>query len=277
MKLDLHVHTTFSDGDMTPRQVAALAMKAGLDGVAITDHDECRGLGELEPVPGLMLIPGIEIAASGAGAEVHVLGLGIDWRHEAMTDYARRATNSRRRRAQVIVDKLRAGGYDFGMEDVDRECQGCAVGRPHIALALVRKGFAESVDDAFARFISRQAPFYVPLEKITVAHAAALIREAGGRPVIAHPGLLRPGVWDALAPTLKETGVWGLEAYHPAHSDGQCRIFASEARRLGLFVTAGSDFHGALGQGAALGGEKRGGAYLQMSFKDLVQGLRQGS
>jgi predicted metal-dependent phosphoesterase TrpH len=277
MRLDLHAHTTFSDGDMTPQQVASLALRAGLDGVALTDHDECRGFGELLPVPGLMLIPGIEIASHGAGAEVHVLGIGIDWRHEAMTGYVRRAAGSRRQRAQAIVGKLRAAGYAFGMEDVDRECQGCAIGRPHIALALVRKGLAESVEDAFARYLSRPAPFYVPLDKLALAQAAALVREAGGYPVVAHPGLLKPGVWDALAPTLKDAGFWGIEAYHPAHSDGQCRIFASEARRLGLFVTTGSDFHGALGQGAALGGEKRGGAYLQTSLKALLQSLRTGA
>ncbi len=287
MRLDLHVHTTFSDGDYTPQQIAVMAAEAGLDGVAITDHDECRGFGALEPRPGgvisgvpagvcasgVVMIPGIEIAAHEADSEVHVLGLGIDWRHKTMTEYSERANGRRRRRALGVVEKLRAAGYDFGIGDVERETQGGAIGRPHIALALVKKGYADSVDDAFARFISRQAPFYVPLDKTGAAAAAGMIREAGGRPVLAHPGLLKPGVFDALAPTLAGAGFWGIEAYHPSHTDGQCRLFESEARRLGLYVTAGSDFHGTLGQGAGLGGEKRGGAYLQRSFEELVKGL----
>jgi len=274
MRLDLHAHTTFSDGDMTPQELVKLAAGIGLDGVAITDHDECRGFGEIEPAPGLTLIPGIEIAANERGSEVHVLGLDIDWRHKAMAGYAERAAGRRRRRAQAVVDKLRAAGYDFDMEDVEKECRGCAIGRPHIALALIKKGYAKTVDDAFERYISREAPFYVPLEKISVEQAAELILQASGKPVIAHPGLLKPGVFDALTPRLKDAGFWGLEAYHPSHSDGQCRLFESEARRLSLFVTSGSDFHGVTSQRAALGSETRGGAYLQASFADLIGGLR---
>jgi predicted metal-dependent phosphoesterase TrpH len=273
MRLDLHAHTTFSDGDMTPRQVAELAASVGLDGVAITDHDECRGFGELTPIVGLILIPGIEIAASEGGSEVHVLGLDIDWQHETMASYSGRAMGRRRQRARAVVDKLCSAGYELSIEDVDRECQGCAVGRPHIALALVKKGYAKTVNDAFDRFISREAPFYVPLDKITVEQAAELIVEAGGKPVLAHPGLLKPSLFDALAPRLKDAGFWGIEAYHPSHSDGQCRIFESEARRLVLCVSSGSDFHGSLGERAALGSETRGGAYLQSSFEILISGL----
>ena len=112
MRLDLHVHTNFSDGDYSPQQIADMAQKAGLNGVAITDHDECRGFGVLEAVPGLILIPGIEIAAHEGDSEVHVLGLGIDWRHEAIAGYADVAKGRRRQRAQAVTDKLQAAGYD---------------------------------------------------------------------------------------------------------------------------------------------------------------------
>ena len=273
MRLDLHVHTDFSDGDYSPQQIAQMAAEAKLDGVAITDHDECRGFGALEPVAGLLLIPGIEIAAHEGDSEVHVLGLDIDWRHEAMAGYSEKATERRKRRARAITEKLRAAGYNVEMADVEQSAGGGVIGRPHIARALVNKGYAESIGDAFERFISREAPFYVPLDKISAADTAAMILKAGGKPVLAHPGLLKPGIFDALAGQLADAGFWGIEAYHPSHTDGQCRLFESEARRLGLYVTAGSDFHGTLGQGAALGGEKRGGDYLQRSFEALAAGL----
>ncbi len=273
MRLDLHVHTDFSDGDYSPRQIAQMAAEAGLDGVALTDHDECRGFGALEPAAGLLLIPGIEIAAHEGDSEVHVLGLDIDWRHETMAGYSEKATGRRKRRAQTVTEKLRAAGYDVDMADVEQSAGGGVIGRPHIARALVNKGYAESISDAFERFISREAPFYVPLDKISAADAAAMILKAGGKPVLAHPGLLKPGIFDTLAGQLADAGFWGMEAYHPSHTDGQCRIFESEARRLGLYVTAGSDFHGTLGQGTALGNEKRGGAYLQRSFEALAVSL----
>jgi predicted metal-dependent phosphoesterase TrpH len=276
MRLDLHAHTTFSDGDMTPREVAALAKSIGLHGVAITDHDECRGFAELAPTPDLVQVPGIEIAASEEGPEIHVLGLDVDCCHQTLTDYVVQAVEKRHRRARAAADKLQAAGYDVSIEDIERECRGCALGRPHIALALIRKGYATSVDDAFTRFVSRGTPFYVPMERVTVAQAATIILQAGGKPVLAHPGLLKPGAFDALAPRLKDMGFWGLEAYHPSHSDGQCRIYESEARRLGLFVTSGSDFHGALGDRAALGSETRGGAYLRRSQETLMGSLRHG-
>ena len=267
----MHVHTTYSDGDYTPRQIAAMAAQAGLDGMAITDHDECRGFGEIEPTPGLLVIPGMEIAAHEADCEVHVLGLDIDWRSEALLAYVTRAGGGRRQRALEVVQKLRLAGYDISISDIENECRGDTLGRPHIAAALVRKGYAGSAEDAFARFISRQAPFYVPLDKIGVEKAAALIRQAGGKPVLAHPGLLRNGIFDRLTPRLNDMGFWGIEVYHPAHTDGQCRLYESEARRLRLGVTAGSDFHGTMGQGTGLGQETRGGSYLAKSVSELIK------
>jgi predicted metal-dependent phosphoesterase TrpH len=141
------------------------------------------------------------------------------------------------------------------------------VGRAHIAEALVRKGYAADVKDAFARFLSSRAPYYVPYEKIGVDGAAKMISGAGGLAVLAHPGLMAPGVWDSIYPKLKDMGFWGVEAYHPSHTDGQCREYESLARARGLYVTAGSDFHGGVKPDIALGQEKRGGAYLRESME----------
>ena len=182
MRLDLHVHTTFSDGDMTPQQVADLAKSVGLDGLAITDHDEFRGFVELVPVPGMMLIPGIEIAAMEGDCEVHVLGLNINCRSKGIHSYARSAVEKRWQRARVIADKLQAAGYNVTLEDIEQECRGNAPGRPHVALALIKKGYAQSLEDAFERFVARGTPFYVPLERVSVERRRKLsCRRAASR------------------------------------------------------------------------------------------------
>ena len=271
MKLDLHVHTTYSDGDHIPLEVAQMALAAGLEGIAITDHDECRGCAEVSEVPGLAVFPGIELAATEQGSGVHVLGLRIDCKNEELLAYIKRAGGGRRKRARAVIARLAADGFFISMKDVENECSGETIGRPHIAAALVRKGYAVSMKDAFVRFLSSKTPYYVPLEKISVAYAASLIVQAGGLPVLAHPGLMKPGLFDELAPHLKGFGFWGVEAYHPAHTDGQCMEYESTARRFGLFVTAGSDFHGRQEQGTLLGQETRGGAYLAFSTEAFIK------
>ena len=268
MRFDLHAHTTWSDGDRTPAEVAQIAAREGI-GVALTDHDECRGFGEIAGKDyGVPVFPGIELAARCAQGSVHVLGLCIDWQDEGLVGHITSATNARLHRAAHILEKLRAGGVNIAMDDL--AYQGDIVGRAHIAEAMVSKGYAADIKDAFARFLSNRAPYYVPYEKISVADAARLITRAGGLAIIAHPGLMPPGAFDALLPYLKDMGFWGVEAYHPSHTDGQCREYESLARSRGLFVTAGSDFHGSVKPDIALGHEKRGGAYLRESMEELV-------
>ena len=268
MRFDLHAHTTWSDGDQTPAQVAQIAAREGI-AVALTDHDECRGFSEIAgktyEVP---VFPGIELAARYAQGSVHVLGLCIDWQDQGIISHITSAADARLHRAESILEKLRTGGMDIGMENLT--FQGDIVGRAHIAEALVSKGYAADIKDAFARFLSNRAPYYVPYEKIGVDDAARLITRAGGLAVLAHPGLMAPGAFDALLPSLKGMGFWGVEAYHPSHTDGQCREYESLARSRGLYVTAGSDFHGNVKPDIALGQEKRGGAYLRESMEAFL-------
>ena len=265
MRCDLHTHTTFSDGDRTPTEVVLLAEKAGV-GVAITDHDECRGFGEIEGRSfGVPVYPGIELATRFGDEPVHVLGLGIDWHNAALLSHVERAADARLHRAERIVEKLRGCGVEIALWEV--EYQGSVVGRAHIAEALVRKGAAADIRDAFARYLGRNAPCYVSYEKISTERAAHLISDAGGVAVVAHPGLMSPGAFDVLLPKLRGWGFWGVEAYYPSHTDGQCREFESLARAQGLCVTAGSDFHGGVKPDIALGQEKRGGAYLEKSME----------
>jgi predicted metal-dependent phosphoesterase TrpH len=269
MKADMHIHTTFSDGELTPQQVSQKAESAGLDAFAITDHDECRGFAEIEHTHGIKAIGGIELAAQLNG-EVHVLGLNIDCNNEALIAHVKKAANSRLDRAYEIIERLSRDGMTVSMDEVKEACGGDVIGRPHIASVLVKKGFAASVADAFDRYLSSHAPYYVPQKKITVVRAAELILAAGGKPVLAHPGLLSGSQLNSLMPRIKEMGFWGVEAYHPAHTDGQCIEYESAARQMGLFVTAGSDFHGSSTPRVGIGEEIRTSNYLVESLFVLI-------
>ncbi len=269
MTADLHIHTTYSDGELTPRDVARKAAAAGLNAFAITDHDECRGFGEIIKTDGITAIAGIEFAAQLEG-EVHVLGLNIDCGNEALMAHVEKAANSRLNRAAEIIERLNRDGITVSMDDVKEVCGGDVIGRPHIASVLVKKGFAASAADAFGRYLSSRAPYYVPRNKITVNRAAELILGAGGKPVLAHPGLLGGSKRNVLISKVKHMGFWGVEAYHPAHTDGQCIEFESMARQAGLFVTAGSDFHGSSTPRVGIGEERRTSNYLEESMLVLI-------
>lgn len=267
MRMDLHVHTTFSDGELLPQQVVEAASAAGLDAIALTDHDECRAMSALGQEPGIGVIAGIELAAQ-YGGEVHVLGLGIDWRNAALLEHVHKAAGARRVRASAMLDRLFRVGVVIEIAEVEAQCRGGVMGRPHIASALVKKGYAKNTREAFEKYLSVKTPYYVPQQRIGAAQASALIRQAGGLVVLAHPGLLGAGVMNLLWPHLAEMGFWGIEAYHPAHTDGHCLEYESMARQKGLFVTCGSDYHGSFTR-VGIGGETRGGSYLQKSLYEL--------
>lgn len=269
MNIDLHLHTTFSDGDLSPREVVAIAKQKGLDIIAITDHDECRGFGDIGETEGMTVLPGIELAARFEG-EVHVLGLGIDWRSKSMAAHVERVAALRRERAECIVNKLRAAGVKITIEDVCAECGADVIGRPHIAAALLKNGCAGSVKEAFKTYLSKHSEFYVSFDKISASEAAQLINKAGGKAVLAHPGLIGEAARNKLFPLLREMGFWGVEAYHPSHTDGQCAEYESLARSIGIFVTAGSDFHGSAKPRIKVGCETRGGEYLKESVYRLA-------
>lgn len=268
MKLDLHVHTTYSDGLLTPKQVVEQAKARGLLAIAITDHDECRGYGDVKDETGTKVISGIELSASFHG-EVHVLGLDVDWQNEKLLAHVESQSQSRRDRAEAMVEKFRDNGIEMTMEDVLAACKGDMLGRPHFAEVLIKKGHVSSTKQAFAQYLNRNAKCFVARSKVDIAQAAALINSAGGKTVLAHPGLIPGKVWNALSTRLVEFGFWGIEAYHPAHSSGQCRAFLSFAKSNGLFVTSGSDFHGFAKPAVQIGQERRGGKYLASSAAAL--------
>lgn len=250
MKFDLHTHTTASDGTDTPAQLIERAARGGFGLIAVTDHDTLSGLDEAESAGrarGVRVIPGVEISA-GEEIEVHVLGYGIHDR-EPLEQALSGMREARRARMRKMIGKLR----DLGIE-VDRErvaaLSGDSVGRPHLARALVEMGCVRDVREAFFRYLSPGRPAYVPREKLTVAQAIHLLRGAGALPVIAHPGQNKGAAFwmsDRLA-AMKKEGLMGLEAYHMAHTQAECQAFDRMARKLGLLVTGGSDYHGLVKQ-----------------------------
>lgn len=244
MRVDLHTHTTASDGTVTPTGLVELALSKQLDVLAICDHDSVAGVPEArEATSGtqLTLIPAVELSAVSSGRDVHVLGYFVNCDDSSLISHLEDLRAARTRRAETMVMALSDAGYRITLDDVLALSDGGAVGRSHVARALVRKGHAEDVADAFRRLIGHGKPFYVAKDVRSPEDVVALIRDAGGLPVLAHPGVSRI---DDLIGELAETGLAGIEAYHADHDDEQRARYASLAQKLGLLVTGGSDYHG---------------------------------
>ncbi len=276
--VDLHTHTTASDGSLEPGQVVEAAARAGLRAVAITDHDTVAGLDQaLAAGRGLELevVPGVEISVEreGSRAGMHILGLYLDHRHPEILCALERLQRARARRNPRIARRLRELGLPVSMEQVRDLAGGGQVGRPHFAQVLVRMGAVADRGEAFARYLGAQAPAYVPKFRFSPAEALAFLRRSGAVPVLAHPGLLRlrPRALEALLGRLREQGLEGVEAYYSEHDAATRRLLVSLAARLGLVVSGGSDFHGhnkpdiALGRGL---GDLRVPAALLAAIKE---------
>jgi hypothetical protein len=253
--IDLHIHSTASDGTFTPAQLLAMAANLRLGAIAITDHDSIAGAREalLEGIPPeLGFLTGVEISAEpppsypGSGS-IHILGYGIRLDDPELNRALEKLQEARRNRNPEIIERLKKLGVAISMEEVEREAADGQAGRPHIAALLVKKGVAKSIDDAFDRFLSSGRPGYADKFRIECSHAITLINAAGGIPVLAHPCLLELETEDQLEELLQEMtamGLKGLEVYFTDHSPEQTRRFAELARRHELLMTGGTDFHG---------------------------------
>ncbi len=244
MNADLHTHTTASDGTITPAGLVALALDRRVDVLSITDHDSVEGLAPAQAAAAgcdIRIVPGVELSAVHDGRDVHVLGYFVDAEDPRLLGHLTDLRAARLRRARGMVDALESAGYDVTLDEVLALSDGGAVGRSHIARALVHKGHAETVADAFQRLIGRGRPFYVGKDVRSPQEVVEVIREAGGIPVLAHPAISRV---DDLIEPLARHGLGGVEAYHADHSAAQRVELANVAARLGLLVTGGSDYHG---------------------------------
>jgi len=250
MKIDLHLHTTASDGTDAPSDVVRIAFERGFSAIAITDHDSMSGVEEAVRAGaalGVRVIPGVEISACGE-REVHVLGYGMT-SSETLEAHLTRMREQRSERMRQMVYRLNRIGVGITLKQATRGATG-AVGRSHLARALVYRGDARDVRDAFNRYLAPGRPAFVPREKLSVEEAIDMIREAGGISVIAHPGQERiEGYWNRtrLQPLIR-AGLAGLECFHPAHNTQQCMELVDICRQLGLLVTGGSDYHGTIKQ-----------------------------
>ena len=246
---DLHTHSTFSDGTATPDENVRLAVERGLEGLGVTDHDTTEGVDEAISAAGaeLAIVPGLELSAEHDGTSLHVLGYWVDPAHDGLREELRRLHDTRFRRGELIVERLRSLGFDVSFERVRAIAGEDLIARPHIAQAMVEAGIVATEKDAFDRYISDDGPAYVPKHALAPVDAVALIRDAGGSSVLAHPGMWRgsEAVPEDLIEEMAAGGMAGLEVEHPDHDEAQRSRYGAIAARLGLVRTGASDCHGA--------------------------------
>ena len=246
---DLHTHSTCSDGTATVTENVRLAIERGLEGLGVTDHDTTAGLDEAVAAAGsdLEIVPGIEFSAEYQGASLHVLGYWIDPDDPELQAELTRLTDSRFRRGEMMIEKLQALGYDVSFDRVQEIAGGGLIARPHVAKAMVEAGIVGTEKEAFDRFISDDGIANVPKHALDPVRSVALIRQAGGACVLAHPGMWKGqgSVPDALIEDMAEAGMAGIEVDHPDQDAEQRAHYRAMAARLDLVPTGASDCHGA--------------------------------
>ncbi len=250
-RLDLHTHTIFSDGLLTPEELVERAGVRGLAAVAITDHDSVDGIARARAAagPALEVVPGIEISTLGEGLELHILGFYLDGDDPGLGERLSRFREERVKRAEAMAERLGTLGVPVDVADVLERATPGVVGRPHLADAMMRAGHVGTIDEAFRRYLGARGEAFVPRPAFRPEEAIALIHAAGGVSVLAHPGM---SVSDSLVERLAGHGLRGIEVWHPQHGPALQRRYRALAQRLGLLATGGTDFH-APGRGLDLG------------------------
>ena len=261
--IDLHIHSTASDGTLSPADILQRAAALNLSAIAITDHDTLNGAAAAMRCgrpDGLCLMTGIEISAAppegyAIPGSLHILGYGIDLHHRNLVSALARMKSARENRNPRIVDALNSLGIDISMAEVTAKVGGSMAGRPHIAQVLMDKGVVASMNEAFDRFLGKGKPAYRDKERIASRETIALIRAAGGIAVLAHPGLVETkGAQRArLIDELCQMGLGGLEAYYPSHTPAETAEFENLAGQHGLLLTGGTDYHGDNSPGVEMG------------------------
>jgi predicted metal-dependent phosphoesterase TrpH len=256
--IDLHTHSRCSDGTLEPGQLVREAKRTGLSAIALTDHDTMAGIPAAQEAGcanGIEVIAGIEISANHEGRPVHLLGYGLDHLHPALLPLLEELRLIRDQRNASILAKLSSMGIHLDHSELSSSAEGL-IGRPHIARLLVRQGHASSIEQAFRKYLRKNGSAYVAAAKFPVIDTIRTIKEAGGVTVLAHPTSIDQtlATIPAMAKNLAGHGLDGLEAFYPGHSSKTCRSLCELAARLGLIVTGGSDFHGAMKPDIHLGG-----------------------
>jgi predicted metal-dependent phosphoesterase TrpH len=255
--IDLHIHSTASDGSFTPAEILDYAQKLNLAAIAITDHDSIDGSREALRIgipPSLNFLTGVEISAAhppffpGSGS-FHILGYDIQLDNRGLNQELGKLQDARKNRNPSILDRLNELGFQISLEEVRQAAGDGQLGRPHIAYAMVKKGYVASIDEAFDKYLGTTGPAYVDKYRISCEQAINIIRGAGGVPVLAHPALLdieNNQKLDALLQNLMKLGLAGIEVYYPGHSSQQIQEYTELAEKHGLLMTGGTDFHGTI-------------------------------
>ena len=247
--IDLHVHTTASDGQYTPSQIIEKASDKSIGIIAITDHDTIAGIKEGAAAAkehGITFVPGVELNINYPTGEFHLLGLGFKQIAPSLTEILENLVKNRELRNVQIIQKMREAGVDITLEEMIADFPDTVLGRPHFAAELVKKKVVKTRQQAFDRFLAKGRPWYVPRVGSGLDEAIVAIKDSGGVPVLAHPMSLYLS-WGKLPDALQdfyERGVMGLEAFHPGARVTECLRLEELGRKIGYFITAGSDFHG---------------------------------
>ena len=289
--VDLHTHSNASDGDFSPAQLIREGKKRGISVIALTDHDTLGGLEDAQSeanLIGVRIIHGIEISISwkrgsagvcglGPGGEMHLLGLGIKTPSPAFKAGISELSRRREERNLKILDSMNALGIEASWDDIlnqaDASVSAHSIGRPHFANFLIKKRIVKNRDQAFTHYLKPGKPLYVPKAGLPFEQAAAIIRESGGIPVLAHPMSLYVawGCLPDLVKVLKSQGLMGIEAWHPIAKAKDCRRLEEMGRSLGLYITEGSDFHGITRPSRQLGISNKGREISDTVFEAIPE------
>lgn len=247
--IDLHVHTTASDGQYTPTEIVKKASEHNIKVMAITDHDTVNGLEEAKEAGktfDVRIIPGIELNINGTPGEFHLLGLGLKNVSQSMNDVLKDVIVNRKKRNEEMILKISSAGVDITYDELISRFPNTIIGRPHFAQILQEKKIVKTRQQAFDLYLAKGRPWYIERVGTNLDEAIVAIRESGGLPVIAHPMSLYLS-WGRLPDMLQkiyDQGVCGLEAFHPGARVTECLRLEELGRKIGFFITAGSDFHG---------------------------------
>ena len=258
MAVDLHTHSTFSDGSDSPTEIVSAATAAGLEAVALTDHDNLNGILEASSAADgsdVELIPGVELSCEWPSGGMHLLVLWLEPGPGPLQDRLEILQDGRRRRNLALIDKLQGLGVDISYEEVVAEAGGTGIGRPHLAAVLVNKGVVDSIPEAFELYLAAGRPAYVERFRLSPGEAIELARASGAVPIVAHPhtlGMTGQALDEELR-SLARRGLVGLECYYPEYQPDIRLELVERARDVGLVPSGGSDYHGSYKPGLELG------------------------
>lgn len=270
--VDMHIHSHYSDGTDTPAALVKLASEAGLKAIALTDHDTVEGVAEALTAAAKLeieIMPGVEISTD-ADPEMHILGYFLPEAYKRIENTLDTARRNRMVRNEKIIKKLNKLGFDISLDEVRVKTNGDIMGRVHIAEVLVDKGYSASIDDAFSKLLAQGRPAYAKREMLSPEYSIKMISDAGGIPVLAHPRFLEKTgeELEALIIELKTYGLMGIEAFYPGNTERETETYTELAKRQGLLITGGSDFHGIVREDVFIG---TGDGNLKVDYKYFLK------